>query len=68
MNSVASANGSQPRWGMGAARGSQRQRGAVETPEEALVTAYQEAQATLAKEMLTRLTQQDPAILRTGGA
>jgi restriction system protein len=36
---------------------------AVETPEEALETAYQEARATLAKEkMLTRLTQQDPAI------
>jgi restriction endonuclease Mrr len=28
---------------------------AVETPEEALETAYQEARATLAKEMLTRL-------------
>jgi restriction system protein len=35
---------------------------AMETPEEALETAYQEARATLAKEMLTRLTQQDPAI------
>jgi restriction system protein len=35
---------------------------AVETPEEALETADQEARATLAKEMLTRLTQQDPAI------
>jgi restriction system protein len=35
---------------------------ALETPEEALETAYQEARATLAKEMLTRLTQQDPAI------
>jgi restriction system protein len=34
----------------------------VETPEEALETAYQEARSTLAKEMLTRLTQQDPAI------
>ena len=35
---------------------------AVETPEEALETAYQEARATLAKEMLTRLTQQDPTV------
>jgi restriction system protein len=34
----------------------------VETPEEALETAYQEARSTLAKEMLTQLTQQDPAI------
>ena len=36
--------------------------GAVETPEEALETAYLEAQATLAKEMLTRLTQQDATV------
>jgi restriction system protein len=36
--------------------------GAAETPEEALETAYQEARATLAKEMATRLVQQDPAV------
>lgn len=53
---------SQLRWGEGSGAQKPEPAVAAETPEEARETAYQEARATLAKEMLTRLAQQDPAV------